>query len=66
VALTRPLAVRTCTPVQRSWPLAWGAMLSWVTCAEVHSVKLLRVVQAGRKKALLVFQRQPLFWLTSK
>jgi hypothetical protein len=41
-------------------------MRNRAACVPVHSVKLLRRMQAGRKKALAVFQRQPLFWLTSK
>jgi len=65
-ALTLPLGVCTSTPVQRNWPLACGSMLSLTTWAEVHNVKLGRLAQAGRKKALAVFQRQPLRWFTSK
>ena len=58
--LTLPLGVCTSTPVQRNWPLACASMLSLTTWAEVQSVKLGRLMQVGRKKALAVFQRQPL------
>ena len=36
------------------------------TCAPVRSSKLGRPLQAGRRKALVAFQRTPAFWFTSK
>ena len=65
-AVTRPCGVCTSTPVQRRLPSAWRSMHRRVACDWVQSVKLGRLLQAGRKKALAVFQRQPAFWLTSK
>ena len=65
-AVTISWPFQTCTPVQRGRPSGCGASSSRVAWARVHSVKLARPVQVGRKNALAVFQRQPLFWLTSK
>ena len=41
-------------------------MSNLLTWALFHSSKLGRELQVGRKKALAVFQRQPLRWFTSK
>ena len=56
----------TSAPEQRSAPSGPRSNNRRLTCAPVHSVKLLRPMVVGRRKALAAFQRQPLFWLTSK
>jgi len=53
------------TPVQRNWPPASRSSTSWSVAVSVHTVRLGRP-WAGRRKALDAFQRQPLFWFTSK
>jgi hypothetical protein len=68
VALTSTICcpVQTCAPVQRFSPLGCVSINSWLTWALFHNAKLGRESQVGRKKALAVFQRQPLRWFTSK
>jgi hypothetical protein len=62
-SISPPLS--TCTPVQRKLPSPCGVSSSRATWAWVHTCKLARPLQAGRKNALAVFQRQPARWLTS-
>jgi hypothetical protein len=62
---TISLPVHTCAPAQRR-PASPRSTSRRATCAVVHSSKLGRPRQVGRRKALAAFQRQPAFWLTSK